>query len=173
NGPLAGSAIYAEQWHGTDGLGGARLPESERTALPDATAFLVERLTAEPGEITVVCTGPCTTLALAVQRQPEIGHAARRRVLMGGTAQLPGNVSPVAEYNIYADPEAAAIVFDQTWLLTMVGLDVTHRVMLSRANVQRLPEPGPPEAVLLREVTRSLFVERGIEAMALHDPLAV
>jgi purine nucleosidase len=92
---------------------------------------------------------------------------------MGGAVQMPGNTTPTAEYNIYADPEAAAIVFNQDWPLTMVGLDVTQQVVLTAEEVSRLAGEASPEAVLLREVTRDLLVVKGMESMALHDPLAV
>jgi purine nucleosidase len=97
----------------------------------------------------------------------------REVVLMGGNAQLPGNVTPVAEFNIYADPEAAAIVFGQAWPLTMVGLDVTNMVKLTRAERDAIAENPSREAVLVREVTRHIYDLRGADAMALHDPLAV
>jgi purine nucleosidase len=92
---------------------------------------------------------------------------------MGGAARPPGNVTPVAEFNIYADPEAAAIVFAQPWPLTMVGLDVTNRVQLTASDVKALDGVNSPEAVLLREVTRLHFERMGLPAIALHDPLAV
>jgi purine nucleosidase len=92
---------------------------------------------------------------------------------MGGAAQLPGNTTPVAEFNVYADAEAAAIVFAQDWPLTMVGLDVTNQVLLRAEEVRRVSANAEKEAVLVREVTRHVFERRGLEAMALHDPLAV
>jgi purine nucleosidase len=171
--PLAGPVREASHWHGADGLGGASLPSSSRTAGEDAAGYLVDRLTALPGELTVVCTGPLTNLAQAVARCPEITACVQQVVLMGGAVRVPGNVTPVAEFNIYADPEAAAVVFAQSWPVTMVGLDVTRQVLLTAEDVRALDQVTSPEAILVREVTRSLFERPGTDALSLHDPLAV
>jgi len=171
--PLSGEVREASRWHGADGLGGATLPEPTRAANADAVAYLVEHSLARPGEFTLVCTGPLTNLALAVQSQPCIVENVREVVMMGGVARPPGNVTPVAEFNIYADPDAAAIVFAQDWPLTMVGLDVTNRVTLTRARRDALSHNTSDTAMLVREVTRHLFDARGHSAMALHDPLAL
>jgi inosine-uridine nucleoside N-ribohydrolase len=171
--PLQGAVREASHWHGPDGLGGAQLPESSRRAIQDGVAYLLERLMAEPGEITLVCTGPLTNLAHAIQRLPEVAQAVQHVVLMGGAARPPGNVTPTAEFNIYADPHAAALVFAQDWPLTVVGLDVTNQVVLTRAERDGLAGRTTPEAILVREVTRHLFDVRRVDAMALHDPLAV
>jgi purine nucleosidase len=171
--PLSGSAIDAGHWHGVDGLGGAQLPDSHRQALDDAVRYVIERVRAEPGEFTLVCTGPLTNIALALTRWPDLARSVREVVLMGGAARLPGNVTPVAEFNIYADPQAAAIVFGQPWRVTMVGLDVTNQVVLTRADRDALAVQTSPEAILVREVTRHIYDLRGMPAMALHDPLAV
>jgi purine nucleosidase len=173
DGPLVGPAINAGHFHGLDGLGGARLPPPTRAVLQDGVAYLIARLLAEPGELSLVCTGPFTNLALAVQQEPRVVDCVSEVVVMGGTVQLPGNVTPVAEFNVYADPQAAAMVFDQGWSVTMVGLDVTQRVVLGADEVQRLAGASSTEALLTREVTRYLFEERKMESMALHDPLAV
>ena len=118
-------------------------------------------------------TGPLTNLALALQREPRIVSCVREVVLMGGAARLPGNVTPVAEFNIYADPQAAACVFEQSWPITMVGLDVTERVRFMRADLSGLSTNDSPQAVLVREVCRHLFEVREVDSMALHDPLAL
>jgi purine nucleosidase len=149
------------------------LPSTTRSVGGGAVQYLVDSLTAEPGALSVVCVGPCTNLALAVQQDPRVVECVREVVLMGGTAQLPGNVTPVAEFNIRADPEAAAIVFDQAWPLTMVGLDVTRQVRLSAQEVRGLDGDASVEGVLTREVTRALFAQRARDWMELHDPLAV
>jgi purine nucleosidase len=171
--PLVGAAIDAGHFHGRDGLGGARLPASARAVLQDGVDYLIERLMAAPGELSLVCTGPFTNLALAVQQEPRIVESVREVVVMGGTVQLPGNVTPVAEFNVAADPEAAAMVFDRTWPVIMVGLDVTNKVVLRADEVRQLENESSIEAVLTREVTRFLFEQRAMESMALHDPLAV
>jgi inosine-uridine nucleoside N-ribohydrolase len=170
--PLAGPDREASHWHGEDGLGGARLPESTRPPRDGAVKQLIDRLMSEPRELTLVCTAPLTNLALAVQQEPRIVQAVRKVVLMGGAARPPGNTTPVAEFNIYADAEAAAIVFEQQWPLTMVGLDVTNRFTLGRLERDNL-STGSKEAALVYEVTRHLFDVRQLNAMALHDPLAV
>jgi purine nucleosidase len=171
--PLSGQATEASHWHGPDGLGGANLAESTRHARPDGVGYLIERVTAEPGELTLVCTGPLTNLALAAQREPRIVGYVKEVVLMGGVARPPGNATPVAEFNIYADPEAAAIVFSQAWRVTMVGLDVTNRVQLTREDRDALADNHSREAALIREVTRHHFETLGLDGVALHDPLAV
>jgi len=171
--PLIGPAREASHWHGPDGLGGAQLPASGRRAMDKAADYLVERIMAAPGEISLVCTAPLTNLAHAIQRNPNVVQAVQQVVLMGGVARPPGNVTPTAEFNVYADPHAAALVFEQDWPLSMVGLDVTNQVVLTRAERDALAERTTPEAVLVREVTRHLFDVRGVQAMALHDPLAV
>jgi purine nucleosidase len=171
--PLSGPVREASHWHGPDGLGGAHLPESNRQASDNGVIRLIERIMVVPGEVTLVCTGPLTNLAIAVQRRPDLVNAVREVVLMGGTVRPPGNVTPTAEFNIYADPEAAAIVFEQNWPLTMVGLDVTNRVLLSRDERLAARAGASREAILLGEVTRHLFDVRGVESMALHDPLAM
>ena len=171
--PLVQPFIDAAHFHGLDGLGGAELPPSRRAVQANAVEYLLERLEAEPGELSIVCTGPLTNLALAVKQNPSSVGQVKEVVVMGGAAQLPGNTTPTAEFNIYADPEAAAVVFAQDWPLTMVGLDVTNRVPLYASEVAQLSHSDTREAVLVREVTRQLFGLRKLHAMALHDPLAV
>jgi inosine-uridine nucleoside N-ribohydrolase len=171
--PLSGVLREASHVHGSDGLGGAQLPAPTRAALPDGIRLLIDLVQRSPDAITVVCTGPFTNLAVAAKREPSIIASVREVVVMGGAVRVPGNVTPTAEFNVYADPEAAAIVFDLPWEITMVGLDVTTRVQLTRAERDALVDDGTPEAVLVREATRHLFDTRGVDAMSLHDPLAV
>jgi inosine-uridine nucleoside N-ribohydrolase len=171
--PLQCEAFDASDWHGSDGLGGARIPPTTRSAQHGGVEYLIRTLREEPKAINVVCTGPFTALALAIQRDSAFVENVKQVVVMGGAAHLPGNTTPTAEYNVYADPEAAAIVFDQRWPLVMVGLDVTNRVTLSRLETAAIAGMRSREAELVAEVTRHLFLGRQVDAMALHDPLAV
>jgi inosine-uridine nucleoside N-ribohydrolase len=118
--------------HGADGLG--NLPQRQTTSntldpRPSAQ-FIVDMARANPGEITLVAVGPLGNLATALKLEPKLPELLREVILMGGTVVEPGNVSPVAEANIWNDPHAADHVFSAGWKLTMVGLDVTHRVIL-------------------------------------------
>lgn len=118
--------------HGADGLGDLprRLPVKSELNLRTSAQFIVDMARADPGELTVVAVGPLGNLSLALDLEPRLPQLLREVVLMGGTVIEPGNVSTVAEANIWNDPHAAARVFGAGWKLTMVGLDVTHKVLL-------------------------------------------
>jgi inosine-uridine nucleoside N-ribohydrolase len=126
--------------HGEDGLG--QLPH--RPALREtadgrsAAQFIVDTVRAAPGEVSLVAVGPLGNLALALTLEPALPQLVRDLVLMGGTILEPGNVSPVAEANIWNDPHAADRVFSAGWPLTMVGLDVTHQVVVSVALLEQI-----------------------------------
>ena len=130
--PLLRPALHAGHVHGESGLGGAVLPTPARIAeAGHAIDFIIETTAAAPGEITLVATGPLTNIGLALRREPRLASWVGDFVIMGGSASR-GNVSPAAEFNIWADPEAAAIVFGAQWPngVRMIGLDVT---LLARA----------------------------------------
>lgn len=118
--------------HGSDGLGNLPTRSAhQRTLDPRSSAqFIVDMARTHPGEITLVAVGPLGNLAAALALEPQLPTLVREVVLMGGTVMEPGNVSPVAEANIWNDPHAADRVFTAGWELTMVGLDVTHQVIL-------------------------------------------
>jgi inosine-uridine nucleoside N-ribohydrolase len=126
--------------HGADGLG--NLPARQAVARridPRASAqFIVDMARAHPGEIDLVAVGPLGNLALALMLEPALPTLIREVVIMGGTVLEPGNVSPVAEANIWNDPHAADRVFTAGWKLTMVGLDVTHRVITPVSQFARI-----------------------------------
>ena len=130
--PLLRPALHAGHVHGESGLGGAVLPTPARTAeAGHAIDFIIAAAAAAPGEITLVATGPLTNIGLALRREPRLASWVGDFVIMGGSASR-GNVTPAAEFNIWADPEAAAIVFGAQWPngVRMIGLDVT---LLARA----------------------------------------
>jgi len=149
-GPLLRPALDARQVHGDSGLGGAVLPPATASPAPGhAIDYIIDTVRATPGEITLVATGPLTNIALAVRREPRLADWVRGFVIMGGSAGR-GNVTPAAEYNIWADPEAAAVVFRAGWTVTMLGLDVTLRTGAGPAVLQRMSELGPLGTTLLR-----------------------
>ncbi len=128
--------------HGADGLGNLphRLPIVQQADARTAAQFIVETARRYPGQITLVAVGPLGNLAAALQLDPELPKLVREVILMGGTVIESGNVSPVAEANIWNDPHAADIVFTAGWPLTMVGLDVTHQVILPLTLFRRVAD---------------------------------
>ena len=127
--PLQAPPAYI---HGDDGLGNLphRVAATNRLDPRASARFIVDTVRARPGEVTLVAVGPLGNLALALRLEPELPALVREVILMGGAVNERGNVSPVAEANVWNDPHAADLVFTAGWPLTMVGLDVTHRVML-------------------------------------------
>jgi len=103
--------------------------------------YLAAAIGAEPGQITLIAIGPLTNIALAVRRHPHLVSQAGNFVIMGGSAGR-GNTTPAAEFNILADPEAAAIVFGAGWTVTMIGLDVTRQVRATAAVRDRMRALG-------------------------------
>src|SRR5215469_14122450 len=141
-GPLLRPALHAGHVHGDSGLGGAVLPPPARAAARGhATDFIIDTIAAAPGEITLVATGPLTNIGLALRREPRLASWVRDFVIMGGSASR-GNVTPAAEFNIWADPEAAAIVFSAGWTVRMIGLDVTLLARATAAVQQRMSSLG-------------------------------
>jgi inosine-uridine nucleoside N-ribohydrolase len=140
--PLVRDRHVAAEVHGETGLDGPDLPPPSRPAGPaHAVDWIATRLLAHPRAVTVVPTGPLTNIALFLARYPGLASRVERIVLMGG-AIGEGNVTPAAEFNIWADPEAAHRVFTSGIELTMVGLDVTHRALLRPVDVDRLRAAG-------------------------------
>jgi inosine-uridine nucleoside N-ribohydrolase len=174
--PLVRPHQDAADFHHPDGLGGAELPTSGRAIGADRGPAAIIRLARErPGELSLICVGPLTNLAIALNVEPQLVDQLRAVVLMGGAFHVPGNTTPAAEFNIYVDPEAAEQVFAAPFRsLTAVGLDVTERVALTgdywqAASADNLERP----ATVFREVGRHAFVTLGRDRFALHDPLAV
>ena len=148
-GPLLRPALDARDVHGETGLGGAVLPESGRAPRAGHAAdFIIDSIAAAPGEITLVATGPLTNIGLALRREPRLAGWVRDFVIMGGSASR-GNVTPAAEFNIWADPEAASVVFGAGWTVRMIGLDVTLRARATAAVQERMGEFGVLGADLL------------------------
>jgi inosine-uridine nucleoside N-ribohydrolase len=142
NRPLVRERQTAAEVHGESGLDGPRLPPPSRTPeQAHAIDWIASTVMESPEPITLIATGPLTNIALLVARYPELEARLSRIVLMGG-AIGEGNTTPAAEFNIWADPEAASRVFQSGAEVTMVGLDVTHRALMTPAHTQRLAAAG-------------------------------
>jgi inosine-uridine nucleoside N-ribohydrolase len=163
--------------HGRNGLGEAELPPPKGKPDPRrAATFIIDTIMANPGEITLVPLGPLTNIALAVATEPRIAQNVREVVLMGGAANVPGNASPVAEANIHNDPEAAHIVFHAGWPLTMVGLDVTHKTVMTPEYLEELRAANNPWTDFIAAITPHYlgFSQRqGQNGFPVHDSSAL
>ncbi|MCE9622455.1 MAG: nucleoside hydrolase [Actinomycetia bacterium] len=177
--PLAADYIGPVPWvHGHNGLGDAPIGEPSRPPVAtSAHEFLYEMAAADPGAITLLAVGPLTNLGLLLQHHPDAVDLFAEVVVMGGNALVPGNATPVAEANINNDPEAADLVFGAKWRVTMVGLDVTHKVNLSGAAIDRISAVDTPTAALLAAALplyRNFFETRNhVDGIFVHDPSAV
>ncbi|QUX95103.1 nucleoside hydrolase [Marinomonas sp. CT5] len=136
--------------HGADGFGNINWPEPQGKAIEKSAAqFIVDTVRQYPGEVTIIALGPLGNLAKALELDPEVANLVDEVVLMGGTAIEYGNVSPVAEANIMNDPHAADKVFTAAWQVTMIGLDVTHQVLLDNTVLERIKQANPTEGTFL------------------------
>ncbi|MEM4281697.1 MAG: nucleoside hydrolase [Candidatus Caldarchaeum sp.] len=174
--PLVKNLETAEWVHGEDGLGDAGLPPPKRQPIPGAVKFLVETLMDEHG-VTLVATGPLTNVALAFLLEPELPKKLEKMIIMGGAFMLTpyghGNTTPVSEFNVHVDPEAANIVFQSGVNPLCVGLDVTTdpATTLKPQDLERLRSSSSPTAKTAAEIMKK-FVDR-FGFMQLHDPMAV
>jgi purine nucleosidase/pyrimidine-specific ribonucleoside hydrolase len=176
-GPLLGDLVAAEAVHGASGLDGADLGEPDVVADPrHAVDLLADVLRASGTPVTVIATGPLTNVAMLLRRYPELHSAIREIVIMGG-AIATGNWRPLAEFNIWVDPEAAHVVFTSGLPVTMCGLDVTHQALATEPVLDDLRALGTPLALLVVDLL-GFFADRyqslwGFPAAPVHDPVAV
>jgi pyrimidine-specific ribonucleoside hydrolase len=174
--PLARELFVAAYVHGESGLDGPALPPPRGSPVEQhAVDFLAERILASERQVTLVPTGPLTNVALFLARHPEAAARVERVVLMGG-AIAEGNVTPAAEFNIWADPEAAWRVFRSGLDVTMIGLDVTHKALFTEAHAERLRATGTIGAFvaeLFAFYHRFHAETYGFEGSPIHDAVAV
>ena len=172
--PLVGEPRHAQIVHGASGLGGVEPTKHRRkVAGDDAVEFLLD---ASSRDVWIVALGPLTNLALAIERDPSWVRRIAGISIMGGSATV-GNTTRVAEFNIFADPEAAARVFRAGARLSMCGLNLTHQLLTSDATVSRLRAVGTRRAEFAAQLLDYLHDRMadlvGAREAALHDPCAV
>lgn len=163
--------------HGRNGLGDVELPAGGVTPVAERAAAMLVRLAREyAGALEVVSVGPMTNLARALELDPGLPGRVKQVTSMGGAALVPGNVTPVAEANVWNDPEAARLVTEAPWPVTLVGLDVTLENVLEESHRERLLGAERPVARAMGEILDVYFdfysAQFGRRCSALHDPLA-
>jgi inosine-uridine nucleoside N-ribohydrolase len=174
--PLVREPFVADYVHGESGLDGPALPPPRGEPLRrHAVDFLAERLLASSRPVTLIPTGPLTNVAILLATHPEAVTRIERIVLMGGSI-AEGNVTPAAEFNVWADPEAASRVFASGLDVTMIGLDVTHQALVTAADTERLRglgRTGTMVAELLDFFSRFHAETYGFDGAPVHDAVAV
>lgn len=174
--PLLRAPVTAEEVHGRTGLDGPDLPEPMMQLREGhAVDFLIRTLRAEPeGSITLCALGPLTNIALAFALAPDIRARVRRIVAMGGGRSEGGNITPVAEFNIYADPHAAQAVLRAGVPLVLHPLDVTHLTRTTRGRVAAFRGLGTPAGIAVADMldfAQTYDIDRyQTEGGPLHDP---
>ena len=175
--PLFRDLDSAEEFHGSDGLANSNLPPpKQKVDRRNAVDLLLEETSKSPGDIIVIATGPLTNIAAALLREPNLARNVRELVIMGGAYGLTrygyGNTNPMAEYNLFVDPEAAAIVFRSGIPLTAVGLDVTAdpNAAINDMIFQRIKHATTDTSRLVAVLISQLMAKYHL--FHVHDPMA-
>src|SRR5215471_3405998 len=175
--PLLRRLVTAAYVHGNNGLGGVEFPEPKIKPAAESAVELIRRIVrANPGEITIAAVGPLTNIATLLKVDPSIAALIKAFALMGGSLSG-GNITPAAEFNFYVDPEAARIVFDSGVPILMVGLDVTHKVLLRESHVKVLEAAQNPVSQAAAKIMRATMARikptSDETVVSMHDPLTV
>ncbi len=159
--------------HGIDGLGGTPLPVAELRTQHPAEKVICETIRSDPENVMIICMGPLTNIARAMARDPELPHMIRHLYITGGTQTGRGNVTPCAEFNIFADVEAARIVLKSACTKTLVPLDVTNQILFTHRELEFLPGSESKFGSLLRSMLlpalRAYQQCYGLEGIHVHD----
>lgn len=175
--PLVKTLSVAEETHGATGLGYAVLPQATLKAVEsNAANLIIDIVNANPGEITILCIGPVTNLALALLKEPALRKKIKNVVSMAGTIYYPGNAAPSSEYNVFCDPEAFDILLRSEIDLTIVPLDVTYKCLFTKAHIERL-EGTRGDILTFIDRATAFYMDfhleyQGIHGCAINDPLA-
>ena len=178
-GPLIGPQVTAEHAHGKSGLDGPDIFKPSITLQPRcAPDFLVETILKEDEKTVTLCPiGPLTNIALALKLEPTIASRIKQIVLMGGGYFAQGNITPSAEFNIFADPEAAKIVFNCGAPIIMMPLDVTHQILTTKARIEKIQAVGNTASLALAKMlsfySRYNSKKYGNDGAPLHDPTTI
>lgn len=175
--PLVKELSVAEETHGDGGLGYAVLPPSKtKSSSALAHDLIIDEVEKNPNEITLLCVGPMTNIALALLKKPSIAGKVKRIIAMGGAIHYPGNATPQSEYNVFCDPEAFDIVLRAGIDFTLVPLDVTYKCIFTTAHLARINQARNEIKKFITDSTR-FYMEfhashQDIHGCAINDPLA-
>lgn len=177
SGPIIRKQVIAEYVHGESGLGNVNLDAPFIRIDPrNAVTLIIEILSKSDGDIIFVATGPLSNLAMAIRLAPQIIPKIKQIVLIGGSYEL-GNITPAAEFNIYADPEAAHVVFSCGRPIVMIGLSITQKVLLQKEVATRIGSIDNKAATLFTEImdfyTKTNQEIFGNDVSPLYDPAAI
>ena len=175
---FVGTPVFNPEIHGDDGVGNAGFPEPSTVPVAEPAAlFIVQQARLHPGQLTLVALGPLTNLALALMLEPDLPKLLPEIVWMGGAVYAPGNVTPVAEADARHDPEAAQMVIEAEWNVTLVPLDVTDDTLFRPKQLQRLRASSTLAATYLQRIV-PFYMDfytplLGEQACAMHSALTV
>ena len=176
--PLIREPFTAPETHGDMGLGNARLPEpTGAPAAEHAVDMLIREIMNAAEPVTLVAVAPLTNVALAVRREPRIVERVKDVIVMGGAIDVPGNTTPLAEFNVYVDPHAAHVVLHSGLPLTLLPWDITAKVLLTQAHVDSLLQIESPVSRFIADAT-SFYIEFhrqyfDFDGCSINDPCAL
>lgn len=176
--PLVQPSMLSPETHGNSGLGYAQLPAPQSQARAQhGSDFIIEHIMSHPGDISLVCIGPLTNVALAIRKEPRIVQAVKEVFIMGGAIKHQGNTTPLAEYNTYVDPHAAHIVFHSGMPMILTPLDVTYQCIFTTDDLSRLQKIDSPITKFIADSTR-FYMEfhdeyQKIDGCVINDPMTL
>ena len=176
--PLVQPSLLAPETHGEQGIGYAKLPEPQiKPQVQKGSDFLIDSIMSKPGEITLVCIGPLTNIALAIRQEPRIVENVKEVFVMGGAIRHEGNTTPLAEFNTFVDPHAAHVVFHSGMPITLTPLDVTYQCIFLKDDLSRLLKINSPITKFIADATR-FYMEfhdeyQKIDGCVINDPMTL
>ncbi len=176
--PLVQPSLLAPETHGAQGIGYAKLPAPQtKPQVQHGSDFLIDSIMSKPGEVTLVCIGPLTNVAMAIRKEPRIVENVKEVFIMGGAIRHEGNTTPLAEFNTFVDPHAAHIVFHSGMPITLTPLDVTYQCIFLKDDLNRLLKIDSPITKFIADATR-FYMEfhdeyQKIEGCVINDPLTM
>lgn len=176
--PLVQPSLLAPETHGEQGIGYAKLSAPQiKPQVQHGSDFLIEGIMSKPGEVTLVCIGPLTNVAMAIRKEPRIVKNVKEVFVMGGAIRHEGNTTALAEFNTFVDPHATHIVFHSGMPITLTPLDVTYQCIFLPDDLNRLLKIDSPITKFIADATR-FYMEfhdeyQKIEGCVINDPLTM